>query len=315
MSDCIDPKAPLTSEFRRIATLEIEAALRHLSMTGDGIDEALHECRKRLKSLRALLRLVRSGDEPFAHAENARYREAAALLAGPREAAALLETLDRIAGEFPGKTADGALDTIRQSLISRHREALGRDVAQAVEAAAGACRAGLGRVGQLTLPNDPEQAADILADGVRKTMRRARRALEKAKSRGAADDFHELRKAIKVYSRQLSLLKSHWPSPVKAQRKSLEALAEGLGELHDVFVLRGLLADEAAPLGGPAEVGLLDRLARRSERRLRKICLTAASDVLHAGAKVTARKVARKARRSWAESEMRTAHGRETDGR
>lgn len=313
MSNSIDPKLPLTSEVRRIATMEIEAALHHLAAAGESTDEALHECRKRLKSLRALLRLVRSGDEPFARAENGRYRDAAALLAGPREAAALLETLDRIEREFPDKTADGALEAIRQRFVAQHRKALERDVAQAVDNAAAACRAGLGRIGHMRLPDDPEGAADVLADGVRTTIRRARKALEKARSRGEADDFHDLRKAVKAYSKHLSFLKKHWPSPTKALRKSLDALAERLGELHDIFVLRDLLGDESAPLADRAEIGLLDRLARRSERKLRKTCLKEASKVLRANARDSAREVARKTRRSMAEPGTRATAGRESE--
>ena len=55
-----------------------KSALGHLAAARDEPDKALHECRKRLKSLRALLRLVRSGDKAFVRAENARYREVSA---------------------------------------------------------------------------------------------------------------------------------------------------------------------------------------------------------------------------------------------
>ena len=54
----------------------------------------------------------------------------------------------------------------------------------------------------------------------------------------------------------LSLLKKFWPSPVKARRKAIDALGEKLGDLHDIFVLRALLLDEAQPLGSRAETRL-----------------------------------------------------------
>src|SRR6187549_3491778 len=105
MSYRIDPRLPLTSEVQRIAAEEIGEALLYLAAARDNPDKAMHECRKRLKSVRALLRLVRSGDEAFVKAENIRYREVSAKLAGPREAAALIETLDRVAAEFPEETS------------------------------------------------------------------------------------------------------------------------------------------------------------------------------------------------------------------
>ena len=103
----IDPRLPLTGEIRRILAEEIGKASRHLTIAHDRPARALHKCRKRLKNVRALLRLVRSGDETFFTAENQRYREVAALLAGPREATALIETIDRLAADFPERSADG----------------------------------------------------------------------------------------------------------------------------------------------------------------------------------------------------------------
>lgn len=297
MSTSIDPRLPLTAEVRRIATQEIETALDLLAAApGADADRCLHECRKRLKAVRALLRLVRSGDEPFARAENGRYRDAAALLAGPREAAAMLETMERLEREFPDKTAGGALDRIREAFAARRKQAVERDAGKAINEAARACRTGLARIGHLQLPDDPEMAADILADGVRKTIGRGRKSLEKARTRGDANDFHDLRKAVKTYSRHLSLLKKHWPTPVRQHRKALDALGERLGELHDLVVLRRLLDDDGATLADRAAARLLDRLAKRSQRRHAKACLAKAADLLGASGKSSARKVARAVR-------------------
>jgi CHAD domain-containing protein len=313
MSYRIDPRRPLTAEVQRIASAEISAMLRHLAAARDNPDKALHECRKRLKSLRALLGLVRSGDEAFVRAENARYRAIAARLAVPREAAALIETIDRLADAFPDETSGGALDPVRDRLVARRRVILDDEAgtAASVDAALAACRTGIRQIDKLALPDQPESAADVLADGARRTMRRARKALQQAGARGEPDDFHDLRKAVKAHSIHLSLLKKLWPSPLRAQRKTVDLLGEHLGELHDIFVLRALLQDEKQPLGGRAETRLLGRLAKRSERQLRKICLAEASDLFNESPGRTARKLARKAREDLAES---AAHPSESAG-
>ncbi|WP_292090159.1 CHAD domain-containing protein, partial [Mesorhizobium sp.] len=80
-------------------------------------------------------------------------------------------------------------------------------------------------------------------------LRRAKKALDKASSRGEADDFHDLRKACKTHSMHLSLLGRLWPAPIKARRKAVDKLGERLGELHDVFVMRALLVAAGEPLG------------------------------------------------------------------
>ena len=302
MSYCIDPRLSLTSEVQRIAADEIGEALRHLASAPDNPDKALHECRKRLKSLRALLRLVRSGDEAFAKAENARYREVSAKLAVAREAAALVETVDRLAKAFPDEAASGALAPVRDRLVERRSDVLDEELAAIVGPAIAACEAGMRRIRKLALPDQPERAADVLAEGAGKTMRRARKALQKARERGEPEDFHDLRKAVKAHAMHLSLLKKFWPTPVKPRRKSVDALGEKLGELHDIFVLRTLFRDEAQQLGRRTGGRLPDQLARRAQRTLCKECLTEAAKLFDDNPKRSTRKLVRKVRHDLAET-------------
>lgn len=297
MSFRIDPRLPLTGEVRRILAEEIGKALGHLDTAREKPEQGLHKCRKRLKSVRALLRLVRPGDEPFCQTENQCYKQVSALLAGPREATALIETIDRLAKSFPEQSAGGGLDPVRDRLVLRQHELHGgAGLDAAIGAAAAACREGLERVERLVLPDQPEQAADILADGARATLRRARKALDRAGSRGAADDFHDLRKAAKTHSMHLSLLGRLWPTPIKARRKAVDELGEQLGDLHDVFVMRALLDADGEPLGSPEDTKLLAKLLKRSEKSLRKSCLAGAAELFGDSPKRSTKKLARKVR-------------------
>lgn len=297
MSFRIDPRLPLTAEVRRILADEIGKALVHLDVARDRPEQAVHKCRKRLKNVRALLRLVRSGDETFCQAENQCYREVSALLAGPRQATALIETIDRLADAFPEHSAGGGLDAVRDRLVMRQHELhAGTGLDAAIGAAAAACREGLEHIDRLVMPDQPEQAADILAEGARATLRRARKALDRAGSRGEADDFHDLRKAAKTHSMHLSLLGRLWPTPIKARRKAVDELGERLGELHDVFVMRALLDADGEPLGPPEDTKLLGKLLKRSEKSLRKACLAEAAELFGDSPKRSTKKLARKAR-------------------
>ncbi|UCI08121.1 CHAD domain-containing protein [Mesorhizobium sp. B1-1-8] len=297
MSFRIDPRLPLTGEVRRILADEIGRALSHLELAREKPEQGLHKCRKRLKSVRALLRLVRSGDEPFCQTENECYKQVSALLAGPREATALIETIDRLAEAFPEQSAGGGLDPVRDRLVLRQHELhAGAGLDAAINAAVAACQEGLERIGRLALPDQPEQAADILAEGARATLRRARKGLDKAGSRGAADDFHDLRKAAKTHSMHLSLLGRLWPTPIKGRRKAVDKLGDQLGDLHDVFVMRGLLDADGEPLGPPEETRLLRKLLKRSEKSLSKACLADAAELFGDSPKRSTKKLARKAR-------------------
>ncbi|MER8429310.1 CHAD domain-containing protein [Mesorhizobium caraganae] len=297
MSFRIDPRLPLTGEVRRILGEEIGKALAHLAAAHDRPEPALHKCRKRLKSARALLRLVHSGNETFCQTENQCYRQVAALLAGPREATALVETIDRLAAAFPEHVAGGGLDSVRDRLIARQHEMhAGAGLDAAIGAATAACEEGLVRIERLLLPDLPEHAADVLADGARKTLRRARKALDRAGSRGEAEDFHDLRKAAKTHSMHLSLLGRLWPTPIKVRRKAVDELGEKLGELHDVFVMRALLEADDEPLGDAQETKLLGKLLKRSEKSLKRTCLAGAADLFGDNPKRSTKKLARNAR-------------------
>ncbi|MER8832727.1 CHAD domain-containing protein [Mesorhizobium sp. M0909] len=297
MSFRIDPHMSLSGEIRRILAEEIGKALVHLDAARDRPEQGLHNCRKRLKNVRALLRLVRSGDETFCETENQCYRQVAALLAGPREATALVETIDRLAASFPEQSAGGGLDAVRDRLVARlHELHGGAGLDTAIGAAIAACEEGVGRIDKLALPDQPEQAADVLAEGARATLRRARKALDKAASRGEADDFHDLRKAAKTHGMHLSLLGRLWPTPIKARRKAVDELGERLGELHDVFVMRALLDAEDQPLGPPEDTRLLAKLLKRSEKSLKKTCLAEAGELFGDSPKRSTRKLARKVR-------------------
>ncbi|MER8647700.1 CHAD domain-containing protein [Mesorhizobium sp. M0586] len=297
MSFRIDPRLPLTGEVRRILGEEIGKALAHLAVARDQPEQALHKCRKRLKSARALLRLVRSGNETFCRTENQCYRQVAALLAGPREATALVETVDRLAAAFPEQVAGGGLDSVRDRLIARQHEThAGAGLDAAIGAATAACEEGLIRIERLLLPDLPEHAADVLAEGARKTLRRARKALDRAGSRGEAEDFHDLRKAAKTHSIHLSLLGRLWPTPIKVRRKAVDELGERLGELHDVFVMRVLLEADGEPLGDAQDTRLLGKLLKRSEKSLKKSCLAGAAELFGDSPKRSTKKLARNAR-------------------
>ena len=297
MSFRIDPLMPLTSEVRRIAGEEIDRIVTHLNTARDSPEKALHSARKRIKALRALLRLVRPGDEAFCRAENDRYRDISKSIAGPRQATALIETIDRLISEFPEEADAAGLAGIR-AMLARHRteSAYGEAGMGAIlDSAVAECQAGLAALETLSLPDLPEHAADVLADGALATLRRAGKALGHARERGEPDDFHDLRKAVKTHADHLSLLRKLWPSPVKPRRERVDALGESLGELHDVFVMRALIEARQAPFDG-AEPKHLVRLLKRSEKALRKSCLSEAAELLEDKPRRTMRKLASKCR-------------------
>lgn len=276
MSARLDANLPLANDAMRLLRQDVHLALDHLARAHAEPEEHLHKCRRRLKAVRALLRLVRPGDEAFFEAENARYRDVAASLAGPREATALIETIDRLAEAHP-RHAD-LYASLRAVLVERRAAAMS-DIsafASVIDAATATCRQGLLRVGALSLPADPNASAAIVADGVRIGLERTKKALARARAHGGEEDFHDLRKSVKVHAAQFDLLGKLWPD--KTRHKALDKLGGRLGELNDLAVLYALLEKDADALAVTAETrAAVEKDLKRESRRLRKECLSAAT--------------------------------------
>ena len=91
----IDPAQPVPDEVRRVARGRIDHAIDELRGTSDSTRaEAVHEARKDMKKLRALLRLVRDelGEDVYRR-ENDCFRDTARTLSGLRDAEVMLATL------------------------------------------------------------------------------------------------------------------------------------------------------------------------------------------------------------------------------
>ena len=274
----LDPAEPLTQAVRETAGALIEAATAGLAEAREAPDSGLHKARKRFKELRSLFRLVSAGDKAFAAREQVRFRDAGRSVAGAREASALVETVDRLRKEFPRRKR--RLKALRRALVAR-RAALGHHqetLAPAIDAAEAACAAGRLALTALSLPDGARDATNILSDGVEHSRKKARKARKHAVRRGQPEDFHALRKAIKAYALQLSMLANALAE--RKLRKAVTALGETLGELNDLFVLDTAMKGQDSPLSGRKAVRRARSLLRKSAARLSRKSLAEARRVL-----------------------------------
>jgi CHAD domain-containing protein len=295
MSEAVDPTRPLDEEFRRIAGNLLDSAVAALSHAHADPNRGPHQARRSLKDMRALLRLVRPADEVFFQRENARYRDIARSLAGVRAAAALVETIDRLVADFPEETAGGGLSTVRSRLAAdRDRATVAEgNLAAIAEDAVSALRAGGEALGDLMLPILPEASVDVLTAGMTEVAGKAARMRKRARKSRAALDFHELRKAVKQHWAHVGLLSSAWPKHGTRRIKAARRLGNRLGELHDITVMRSLIAADPAGFGPAGEVALLKALMDRKEAELERKSLASAKRLFGAKPARLARKLKR----------------------
>ncbi|WP_062015786.1 CHAD domain-containing protein [Aureimonas sp. AU4] len=289
----LDPAAPLDAEIRRIAGEQIERAVEDLATHGED-ESAVHEARKRMKKLRALVRLALGARPDFARAENARYRDAAKGVGGARDRVALIEALDGLAKRFADESPR-LFAKARRTLEERRDRALGTggDLAARAAETAEALRAGRSRLDGFALPHSPKRQRDALAAGLAHNLVQARRDLRTVRRHGTAETFHDLRKRIKYLGHHLRLLEPVWPSVVQAMREDADEAAESLGRDHDYAVLLAEIEAEPARFGTATDVARLRALLGRHGEELRAQALVHVERLLSEKPEALAARLAR----------------------
>jgi CHAD domain-containing protein len=254
---------------RRIAREQIDLASEQL--TARDLGDGVHEARKAFKRLRALLRLSRDplGDEVY-RVENTTFRGLGRDLSGVRDAAVLVETLDELREGYADELSDGAFDGLREALEAEARtahEALEDDRAL-TERARGDLDAARDRVAGWPLADDGGVAS--LAPGFRRIYRRGRKALRAADRDTSTECLHELRKRAKDLWHAAQVLRPVAPKKLKRLGRDAHALADVVGDDHDLAVLHDAALERAHALAeGEGEL-LAAVIARRRSRLQRE---------------------------------------------
>lgn len=257
---------------RRIAGEQLGKAQRSL----DGADAerfaaAVHDCRKRCKKVRGLVRLVRPGLGGEYHRANAACRDAARSLAPFRDAHALAATFDHLVVAATGRDDPGALGPVRSGLVDAAARATerARSGSDGIERALDLLARADAR--RPSWPLDGSAGWDVVAGGLGKTYGRGRRALQEARAAPSAARFHEWRKRAKYTGYHLRLLHPAAPSVLDGAGAAFSTLADTLGDAHDLAVLAATLRADPSAYGGDEVVGsaavLADGLRVQLERR------------------------------------------------
>lgn len=249
---------------RRVVTAHIDAAIADIDDPATPVTDVIHSVRKRCKKIRSLIRLAAPRFKA-AGRENERFGNVAAALSESRDATVLLATADNLAARFPEEAAPFA--EVRALLRARTGVATnGGGEPPSSRAPLEAARAALSEARKAV--DDwriKGEDADVLGEGIERSLTRARRALKAArKTPDDEEPMHTLRKRAKDLSYQTAFLRNLWPGPMKAWCAELTSLAELLGDEHDLSVF--IAAMEALAAEGLA-AGTAETLASLAASR------------------------------------------------
>ena len=228
---------------------DILEATSHKELTA----EQVHEVRKSIKSLRAILRLARGAlSVEERKARNQALRDLAGRFSGPRDAAVLLSTFketyrESLKTDGRSEIRPGWASQVQKSLTSQADEVISaetyQDAAEAVRCLKGQMLPFQNSRGK-EKPPEPGSKCDweeTIREGLRKPYCRGRRLMRRIVGIPEPSDgeWHELRKRTKDLGYQLALLKKL--KGVKSLLARLEELGKTLGDARDLSLLRGYL--------------------------------------------------------------------------
>ena len=250
----------------RIALGRVRHAVDELRGKGsDTFSESVHEARKDLKKVRSVLRLVRDElDESVYRRENERFRDAARLLSGARDAEVKLETIQRLRevdGEMPGDA--GLRDYVRS--LESERDYRVADRAE-LERAASEIEAGATAIEDWALERD---SWGLVSPGLTRGYRRGRNRFRDTRRDPSAENVHEWRKRVKDLWYHLRILKPVWPGLLQETAEQAHALSDRLGDHHDLAVLAEDARHRRDRFGSEADLeALLAAIERRQAELL-----------------------------------------------
>ena len=261
-------------EVHRVAREELEGALKEaLTVSDQDRSTAVHEARKHLKKIRALLRLLRPATgKAFYKRENAAMRKAAQTMSSIRDSHVRVQTIKKLTT----RRAPPAFGRIQAALAARLRQATEKaENDDWSKQATSEMEHALVRLEDWPLKRLKTKS---LRSGLKAGYKKARRALAVARRDPTDANLHELRKTVKDLWYHLRLLRGKGPAPVAALTKQLRDLGQKLGDDHDLGMLLAARADN--PLPNPADWEKLEKAVASRRPRLQRAALRLASKTL-----------------------------------
>jgi len=288
------PEEPPAEGLRRIALGQLDLVLELLGGDGEVQPEmqAVHETRKALKRLRALLRLLEDVlGKPACTRESAALRDAGRRLAGARDSEVMVSTLDGLLERHPRKLgASGSIARLRRRLVTERELAVGRTLGDraALAEVLRELRAVRARVAAWSLPE--RGGLELVEPALRRIYGQGRRRHRRAeRDRGdRARALHEWRKRVKDLRYAAEMLDRRDSDAEEASRerhgrdrrrrererrrttrirrlaRRADELGEVLGEEHDLALLAARIRRDARRKDAV-------KIRRRTRERLLKL--------------------------------------------
>jgi len=260
------PGADITQTVRAVGIEQIDRSLKKFSGRAKN-GNAVHETRKSMKRLRALMHLIRPAmNKADFKRDEARLKQIARSLSGVRDIQAMIETLDKMEALDPSIADNSVTPALREHLEEKRAAAEKELTSAASNKTRKLLREARKSFETLELERNRFEA---LATTIETDYRKARKAFQRAYQIREDEAFHDWRKFVQRHWRQLLLIAPSWPRAIRPHINLARDLSETLGEDHDLSVLANYVQSAQAGIGPPKEVEAFVERCRQRQAELR----------------------------------------------
>ena len=258
------------------------------------VHKGVHEARKSLKRLRALLALYQAGleEEDYRHLDHS-FRDIARGLSVTREIQGMLDSLQHLETRFGRKARTRVLLGLRCQLEASRSQISSQGPAAAVLSKADIVQALDDASKQIAAIQVGQDDFEAIRPGLDKTYRAARRGHKQAFDGGSGESFHEWRKSLQRHWRHMQLLTAAWPHELRARAQLLRDITETVGRDHDLTVLDHYLGESGRTLGTAIQVRACQALCRQHQVELRAAVRSDGGKLFAEGASAFSKRVGR----------------------
>ena len=239
-------RRPLAKELARIVAKEFEKTLDQVTGAARPV-EAIHEARKSIKKIRAVLRVLRNDLGGASRVQDRQLRSIAHQLSSLRDVDATLEIMESLRGHYPKLITSSIFARVHRGLVAWRRRTLARlDPVRVSRRVARNLRPSA--LATTHLIRRRVKGYVSIRGGVTRGYRRARKALAGVHTNPEDLVFHLWRRRVKDHWYHMRLLEGlNATARVRARR--LKRLETWLGDDHNLVLLRTTILNAPATFG------------------------------------------------------------------
>jgi CHAD domain-containing protein len=255
----------------RIIAEEIDSAAKTLQQSkASALDTAIHEARKSIKKIRAVIDLAKPALGQNYKKQRSQFRDIGRNLSELRDLAALEELAAALSKKFKDKSS---LAVLRG--FSKLKAAAAQDLDKATVIAKAVEDLLESRLAKKKWRL--ENSFNAIAPTLKETYRAGRRVFRQLGENSHFEAFHDLRKHAKAHLYHLRLFRESWDDAVQEREARFDELQERLGDEHNLALLSAWIQKRPIRFGGEASLIVFQRKASAYQQELRAEALALAA--------------------------------------